>query len=387
MIPLTAWAKKVGIGYSQARKLFLAGKLPTATIIKNIQNKSAVYLPAETEFSYPSVTLCRLCGKGFAQITLQHLKKVHGTDLTAYMTQFPDASITSANTSAAISAYMTGRTLSDETKEKISINRSGIEAWNRGLSGVVTDSPETIEKKRQSHIGLRHTEEAKQKIGNAHRGKYIPPETIERARQGIIKHYETHCGYFTGKSHTPEAIALMSELAIAREAGYSLERAAEIAEKRGAASRGLKRTEEQKVTYRKSRVKWMSENPEKVINTTGEKTLASWLDHHRINYVRQYLIPDFWHPYDFFLPDHNTIIEFDGAHHWWRPWFNVMGKTKAEKERMMEAQLEKDAVENMVAGVSGYQIIRIRGVADCGDSPEYGSLEYQLELQGFELPQ
>jgi hypothetical protein len=41
----------------------------------------------------------------------------------------------------------------------------------------------------------------------------------------------------------------------------------------------------------------------------------------------------------------------------------------------------------MYAGRNGYRIIRIRGVADVGDSEEYGSLENQLRLQGFLMPE
>lgn len=75
-----------------------------------------------------------------------------------------------------------GRTLSEEHKRKLS--EAAKKRDYSYLKGKKR-SPETIEKIRQSHMGLRsgkmHTEETKAKIGAAHRGKKCKPRFGELA--------------------------------------------------------------------------------------------------------------------------------------------------------------------------------------------------------------
>jgi very-short-patch-repair endonuclease len=380
MIALYEWAKREGVSYSHAQKLFNENKIDGAQRVKK-----RIQVPAETKAPQRETVTCIICGKAYPQITGTHMK-LHGMTMDQYKAAYPGVTTVSGEITRIISETNIGKVYTQETIDRISVGRSGIEAWNKGLSGVVKDTPETIEKKRQAHLGKTHTEESKRKIGEGNAGKVMPREDVERRRLALIERYTNEVHPNAGRKFDEFHSAMMSEVAKRREATYTAEQKAILNEKRGAPSRGLKRTDAQKETYRAARVKWMSENPEKVVNTTGEKSVAEWLDQHRIIYKRQFVIPDFFHPYDFFLPDHDTILEFDGAHHWWRPWFKVLGKSKAERDEMMRLQMEKDAMENLIAGLSGYRIIRIRGVADCGDSPEYGSLEYQLQLQGFEMP-
>lgn len=303
--------------------------------------------------------------------------------LDEYKTRYPEARTVGANVLAALSAINAGKPMSEEQKQKISDTKKGTVAWNKGLVGVYTASDEARRKMSEAQRGRKHTEETKKKIGDGNRGKIIPKEVSDRIGEILRDKYtdtpHPNAGRLFGEDHK----RMMSEVAFRREANYTPEERAAINEAIGNGVRGIKRTAEQKERYRESRVKWMSENPTKVINTTGERSIAEWLDKHRIVYQRQFVIPGLHHPYDFYLPDHETIIEFDGAHHWWRRWFNVLGKTPEEREQMLQETLLKDAIENLYAGLHGYRIIRIRGVADVGDSEEYGSLENQLRVQGF----
>lgn len=50
---------------------------------------------------------------------------------------------------------------------------------------IISDS--TKEKMRQSHLGLKHTEEAKKKIGDAHRGKVLSEETKNKMSKTRIE--------------------------------------------------------------------------------------------------------------------------------------------------------------------------------------------------------
>jgi len=188
-----------------------------------------------------------------------------------------------------------------------------------------------------------------------------------------------------GREYSEEIRAIYRAAAAKRERSYSPEVRAAINEKIGNGVRGLKRTPEQKERYREARVKYMTENPLSVKDTSGELAIKAWLSEHGIAFTQQFVIPGKSHPYDFYLPDYNTIVEFDGSHHWAFYWFNIKGKSDEEIAEMLEDQKAKDARENWEAGEAGHRIIRIYGYAAPGDS-EHGSLEEQLRLQGFPMP-
>jgi len=377
MISLYAWAKREDIAYSRAQKLLAEGR-----IIGAIRNGNRILVPETSHIPPRDTVQCAVCGREFPQITGTHLK-LHGTTLDEYRTRFPEARTIGADVLAALSAINAGKPMSEEQKQKISDTKKGTVAWNKGLVGVYTASDEARRKMSEAQRGRKHTEETKKKIGEGNRGKIMPKDDVERRAALLREKYETQPGPFAGKNHNDASRARMKVAATEREANYTREQRVAINKAIGNSVRGIKRTDEQKERYRASRVKWMTENPTKVINTAGERSIAEWLDKNRIVYQRQFVIPGLHHPYDFYLPDHETIIEFDGAHHWWRRWFNVLGKTPEEREQMLQETLLKDAIENLYAGLHGYRIIRIRGVADVGDSEEYGSLENQLRVQGF----
>lgn len=52
----------------------------------------------------------------------------------------------------------------------------------------------------------------------------------------------------------------------------------------------------------------------------GEREIAKWLDDNGIKYLKQHKFSDCKHkkqlPFDFYLPEHNTCIEYHGRHHY-----------------------------------------------------------------------
>ena len=366
--------------YAQASKMFIEGQLAGA--VRTGEGRGARVSVPESLVppSYDPIK-CMICGKPVSQITYTHLR-VHGITLADYKARFPHADIVSSEVSRSISESISGTVRTEEHKQNISKGRTGVIPQNhpRYVIGAHTASEETKQKMREAHTGLKHTEEAKQKIGDRHRGKIIPQESIEKTRLGLQQYYENNDSAFKGKSHTEDTKNQIRVNTTRYWDNYTDEQRSAHANAIGDGARGLTRTDEQKQTYREARVKFMSENPHKTKDTTGEQSIKTWLEARNIQYVQQFVIDGWWHPYDFYLPEHRTIIEFDGSHHWHNYWFNILGKTKQERETMLVEQFEKDAINNLVAGRAGYRIIRIRGHADVGDSI-HGSLEEQLVLQ------
>jgi very-short-patch-repair endonuclease len=89
----------------------------------------------------------------------------------------------------------------------------------------------------------------------------------------------------------------------------------------------------------------------------GERDVAQWLDDNGFTYEIQQTFETCKHyrllPFDFYVPSHATLIEYDGAQHY-RPvdWF---GGEKAFKRTQT-----RDAIKNMWAANHGYTLIRIR---------------------------
>ena len=71
--------------------------------------------------------------------------------------------------------------MSEEVKEKISKNRSGIPAWNKGVEW----SEERKEKFSKTRTGEKRSEETKKKLSEAQKSRYENPE--ERKKMSRIK--------------------------------------------------------------------------------------------------------------------------------------------------------------------------------------------------------
>lgn len=372
MIALYEWAKRHAVTYSSAIKMFEKGELVG---VRKEGRKTLV--PEDTLPPVRQMITCAICGREFPQITATHLRQ-HGITFDEYRDRYPDSKTVSMEVRQSISDNLTGIVRTEETKQRVSEGRRGIipKDHPRFVKGAYTFSEETKQKMSEVHLGHMHTEEAKQKIGDAHRGKKLSEEHIEGMRQRMTG----RPGFFSGRTHSPETINLIRQRAKEREQSYDTTKKLRIAYRKSKSLIGKERTDEQKETYRAARCKWMSENPHKVSNTSGERTIAAWLEERGIPFEQQYQIKGLHHPFDFYLPEYNTIIEFDGAHHWHNPWWNVAGKTAEEIAARMEKQQVKDMKHTEFAQQAGYLVIRIRGKADVGDCKEWGTLEEQLAL-------
>ncbi|MCK9416368.1 hypothetical protein M0Q97_06895 [Candidatus Dojkabacteria bacterium] len=89
----------------------------------------------------------------------------------------------------------------------------------------------------------------------------------------------------------------------------------------------------------------------------GEKDISTYLDENNINYIRQYKFNDCKYKYklsfDFYLPDYNICIEYDGIHH-----FEIVnywgGKDALEKQHI------RDNIKNQYCKTNNIKLIRIK---------------------------
>lgn len=85
----------------------------------------------------------------------------------------------------------------------------------------------------------------------------------------------------------------------------------------------------------------------------GEKKIYDLLVKLGINFIQEYKIPNFNFRYDFYLPDYNILIEYDGALHF-----------KAVEHFGGEAHLNltkyRDLMKNRLAKKYGYRLIRLK---------------------------
>lgn len=107
-------------------------------------------------------------------------------------------------------------------------------------------------------------------------------------------------------------------------------------------------------------------------STLGERKIAEYLEECGLKYETQFLLRG--HFFDLYVPELNLIIEFDGAHHWDVPWFEP---DKTKHVELLAKQQHIDAKNTLSAIEEGYQIVRIFGRNQPGDS-HHGSLEDQL---------
>lgn len=96
--------------------------------------------------------------------------------------------------------------------------------------------------------------------------------------------------------------------------------------------------------------------------STGELIIMRWLEENKINYIPQKSFSDCRNPktnyplkYDFFIPDLNILIEYDGKQHFERSCFSKHFKTQKELE---ETQF-RDKVKTQYSEKNGFKLIRI----------------------------
>ena len=85
----------------------------------------------------------------------------------------------------------------------------------------------------------------------------------------------------------------------------------------------------------------------KCSQSRGERSIKKWLDDHGVNYTTQKKYDDCKDerqlPFDFYLPDYNTLIEYDGEQHY-RP-VDFFGGAPAFQKRVRHDQIKTDFCE------------------------------------------
>lgn len=101
------------------------------------------------------------------------------------------------------------------------------------------------------------------------------------------------------------------------------------------------------------------------ISSGGELAVEMWLIKNSRKFIREMIFPDLINPrtgyqmrYDFFLPERNHLIEFDGQHHFEPIRIRKWGRGKSLE--YLEYVKFKDRIKTMYAGEHGYKLIRIR---------------------------
>lgn len=220
---------------------------------------------------------CLICNKQFSQIGASHLKK-HGLTTQTYRQQFTNAP----------------------------------------LVKPVEWTDERREAARQRRLGWKHPQEVKDKIGNAHKGKIIQPESIARQRELLLTTIEANGGGFNkGKKMSDEFRTQCSETARAR----TPEQIQAKVELMWAARRGQKESDEVRKRRSESRIEFMAKNPDKInkkfFNTVPELQFAEILTRENIVFSRQYHTSKPHFLYDFKIGD-DILIEIDGPYHYER---------------------------------------------------------------------
>jgi very-short-patch-repair endonuclease len=312
--------------------------------------------------------------------------KSHGLTLPEYKVKFPLAEIVSQALKDKISAANKGKVRTEEHKANLRASvqagfTAGRVVHNKGVKGVVKDSEETKAKKRAIHLGAKRSEETRQRMSVANAGRQRSEEVIDKWRRSNALAIEKNGGGFNkGHKHTQEFKDRLSAIAKARtedQYGPKLEAMWK-------ARREMETSDEQRNRYRDGTIRWMQQNPNRVFNTGVEIAFKEFLNSHNVEFVQQFVIPGVQHPYDFYLPEFNTIVEIDGPQHWKAAIWGTSGKTADEKAAILQRQLEKDAYENLMAGKHGYRIVRVLVEANLHTSP-IGSLQEQLTLQGLHI--
>ena len=97
----------------------------------------------------------------------------------------------------------------------------------------------------------------------------------------------------------------------------------------------------------------------------GEKFIRNYLDKNNINYISQKKFKDLkdktYLSYDFYLPDHNILIEYQGQQHFESVSFDSKNKTDLEKQQYHDKLKREYAKDN------GYKLLELHYSLDTQD--------------------
>lgn len=93
----------------------------------------------------------------------------------------------------------------------------------------------------------------------------------------------------------------------------------------------------------------------------GEKTIENYLINHHITYLREYKFPECKNkrplPFDFYLPDYNLCIEYDGEQHFQPVTFHKY--TLEQAERKLRYVQQNDTIKNEFCKTRDIKLLRI----------------------------
>ena len=93
----------------------------------------------------------------------------------------------------------------------------------------------------------------------------------------------------------------------------------------------------------------------------GERTVRQWLERNKVIYKSQYKFPDCKDkcalPFDFYLPEYNTCIEYDGGQHFFP--VNFSGEGAEYTEQQFKTTQYRDQIKNKYCADNGITLLRI----------------------------
>lgn len=233
----------------------------------------------------------------------------------------------------------------------------------------MTNTPEGV-------VPRRHTDETKRKIGDSRRGQRMPEDSVTKMTDRVRANPPRP---MLGKKHSPEAIEKMQQ--VRRNRVVDPEKEAKRIEALRVAVTGKPKSPEHRDKIRAGVLNYISKGGNAMNNTTmqntqGERQIAEKLTSLGINFQQQFLLDG--HLHDFYLPDFNLIIEFDGAHHWDIAWF----VSRENQVQALSNQRKRDERRDRLAREAGYRIVSIKGRNQPGDS-YHGTFDEQMVERGF----
>jgi hypothetical protein len=154
---------------------------------------------------------CKICGREFHAITKRHLVH-HGLTRDQYLEKFPDAPMQSEESAAKRSAAK--KDMSEAARERKEAKKSKKLTkripWNFGKSGYKNEWSDEARQRvaaRDNHLkGKTLSEETKEKIRKKVTGQKITPEQKEKHRIAMekIRSAPDFVGGMKGKKHTAE---------------------------------------------------------------------------------------------------------------------------------------------------------------------------------------
>lgn len=236
---------------------------------------------------------------------------------------------------------------------------------------------ETRAKMRASRAGYTHSEETKAKIGAKHRGKKRTPEEIDKWRASYAEFLKENGSPMLGKDRGDAFRKRMSEVARARDPELIRTKV----EQMWAARRGQKLTDEQRERYSEARLKYMQENPDKLVtklfDTKPEREFSAELEKRGIVHERNVQVGG--RVYDFRL-EGMILIEIDGPYHWNYKMYGNKDMPDEERMALFEEAKKRDLYKNELAVKHNYRLYRIK--VEGGLPSDW---QVQLKTQGFEL--